>query len=572
MFNFLLILIFYRERSFGGDFWLHLWLIELQANSWTDFGAPALLASFSPVGTLSTTPLFSGGPIYAFAGALQAVGFSNYSAAITVTILTLNVTFFSLYVSLKRLGVSTLLLITLPFSPLAFVYTISDGFGRGSLSSMLAGLLSVATISLVVSSMREAVLSKRFIVLLGLLFFLSLTTHLPSAVILLSVGIPLTLLLLLTWKNIVVWKSIVAVSVSFATGLLISQVYLFPALIWASEASRQGLSENVFNLDASQYFRNPAHQWSFFPSIPEEHKLFWSQYTLEGTWTTFSTTFPTLLFLILVFGLIVMSHRSKKALFIGPSIALCIILLMITAPEIWTFLPHFMQSLQYSYRLSYLLIPFLTILLALVSSNLQKKKTTLFSALVFVAIIALSLQNLSQLSRTENLSIVAGDKNFLMYESDVPPSQKNVVSDPFYFWYSSEEQQSIDSIKNDSISTKCQLINSTNLWTFYPGQQILSFEVEQKCASISMIVPVSWLEFKNIKSVYRDPETLNLHLQVDSQHRPVEIKVKVGSPIGIGFLTSSLGIILLLAVLCSGVNNKRRAQRLWTPKWRKRRF
>ena len=61
-------------RSFGGDYWLHLSLLDLQADSWLTYNLPALLVSFEPLGGLSPVALSSGGGVYMGLGILGALG------------------------------------------------------------------------------------------------------------------------------------------------------------------------------------------------------------------------------------------------------------------------------------------------------------------------------------------------------------------------------------------------------------------------------------------------------------------------------------------------------------------
>lgn len=137
-------LLMWSPRSYGGDFWLHLWLINQQAESWRDSLLPSTLISFSPVGTLNTLPMFSGGLTYAIAGALVASGLSINGSVVLMVAALYGVTIWESQLTARSYGLSGLSVTAVSLVPAAFAWPIGDGFGRGGFSSFCAGMLSIA--------------------------------------------------------------------------------------------------------------------------------------------------------------------------------------------------------------------------------------------------------------------------------------------------------------------------------------------------------------------------------------------------------------------------------------------
>lgn len=535
------------SRSFGGDFWLHLWLIHIQAQSIESFGLPALLASFEPVGNMSTAPLFTGGAIYTFAGLIETLGLSSYWSAMLVALISLNISFIVFYYSMKPIVKNQFILTFLSFSPISFAFTFSDGFGRGGLSSMIGGLFAISTLMLIFRAFSAKNLqSPLFYLNLVAFIFFSLTSHLPSAVIFLGFAIPLLGLTGIFWVTRTSLKKYLAVFGSLLAGAGISFVYLYPILKWAIVSSAQAQSASPFQLDVSEYFASPFNLWNFVHVIPEEHKLFWTERMNVSTWTTLSTTLPVLLFISSFFLLpFVLNRRSVRVLF-GLLIPLGIIICLLCFPNIWTHFPYSFQSLQYSFRVSYLVIPWLTYLIAIEFSlfNQKLKKTVAFLICLFVVISG--SQSILQLKNTSNLSILPISSSQSGYFEDIPPEEMLTLSSPKFFWYAASEQQAVDSVNTSIDGEKCTPISLNDKWKFFPGQTSVEFFANTKCIRFSMNVPLEWLDFSNALVLGRTADFHEVLVEVKNIDKPVKIGMKNSSPFVVGAFISTVSLLFVV--------------------------
>ena len=536
------------SRSFGGDFWLHLWLIHIQAQSIESFGLPALLASFDPVGTMSTAPLFTGGAIYTIAGLIEMMGATSYWAAILIALFTLNISFIVFYYSMKPIVNNHFILTLLSFSPITFAFTFSDGFGRGGLSSMIGGLFAISALMLIFRAFSSTNFqSQSFYLSLILLIFFSLTSHLPSAVIFIGFAIPLLGLTGLFWVTRNSLKKYLAVLGSLLAGVGISFVYLYPILKWAIVSSAQAQSTSPFQLEVSQYFASPFNLWNFVHVIPEEHKLFWTERMNVSTWTTLSTTLPVLLFIICFFLLpFVLNRRTVRVLF-GLLIPLGIIICLLCFPKIWTHFPYAFQSLQYSFRVSYLVIPWLTYLIALEVSLFKNKLNKTLVFLICIFVFTSGTQSILQLKNTSNLSILPISSSQSGYFEDIPPEEMLSLSSPKFFWYAASEQQAVDSVSTSIDGTKCTAISLNDKWKFFPGQHSVEFFGNTKCIRFSMNVPLEWLDFSNALALGRTAESHEVIVEVENIEKNVTIAMKNSSPFMVGAIISTFSLILLFA-------------------------
>lgn len=544
--------LFWRPRSFGGDFWLHLWLIQLQDMSWNTFHIPALLASFAPGGALSTAPLFTGGSTYAIAGALQALGMSNYWAAITVALVALNAAFVAIYVSLGRFSLAPLLRASLAFMPLAFGFTFGDGFGRGGLSSMIAGSFAIALVVLVLQVIRDDSPTRGHLIALFLLSFFALSTHLPSAVILVGFGMPLLLMTAIFWRPMLTKRGVRTALVGLGLGALAAATYLVPVLSWALQASKQAQSSSPFQLGASLYFANPIYQWNLLRIVPPEHLAFWQPQTSDGSGTTLVTTLPTLLFAVLAVSLAFTLRKESARQLLGLIVPVAVVIVLLTVPVVWLALPYAFQSLQYSFRVIYLMVPWFVCAIAAVIPLLRAEVRRVLT-LVLIGLMTVSVvQSMVQLAQTVNVSILPTGDALKRFVRDVPPSAMLTESGPVFFWYSAGEQQAVDGASPDVPTEGCTYFDSVRAWPSFPGVSGVEIPAGRTCSYLSMDVPMSWLTVKNGSAIGRAPNTLAMIVATESRDQPVSISISLRSPLGIGIGTSLFGLVTFVGAVTCG--------------------
>lgn len=544
--NIIFWILFYTERSFGGDFWLHLWLIKIQENSFTSYGIPALLASFNPAGALSTAPLFTGGISYSLAGLLNSLGLSTYWAAISLALLALDIAFISCYSLLQNFNLPRYLSLAMAFIPLTFGFVIGDGFGRGGLSSMVAGLFGIAAICLLVKILISKSISTLLVVFCGILVFFATSTHLPSAIIFGIFSMPMILISGMFWKNKISKNGIVLSLVATLSGFCISAIYLIPTLTWALQASNQATQTEPFQLGASKYFADPFYQWNLMRLVPPGHIDFWTDQTSDGSATSLITTLPSLLYLVIIAGCFVSLIQNKFKLLLPALVPLSITTILLIFPDIWTFFPYALRSLQYSFRISYAIIPWLMIGLALIAEQTSSHKwKILIRAWIVCSVIICSTQSFIQLATTTNLSILPTNDPLKRFVRDVAPSEMLIVSSPNAFWYSAGEQKAIDMLQENIDASGCSLFNTVEKWPYFPAVQEVTIPKEQTCAYFSMNLPISWLKFDNAKVLGRDPDTLNVIVKSIDKNYPIQVSMNRSNPLNGSLVISFIGIGIL---------------------------
>ena len=538
--------LLFQERSFGGDFWLHLWLIKLQEQSFTEFGLPALLASFSPAGALSAAPMFTGGISYSLAGLVGSLGASTYFAAVSFALVAFNSAFVSCYALLHKFQLSTWLKIALSYVPMTFAFPIGDGFGRGGLSSMIAGLFGVAAVCLLVHIMFSSVTRPLVIVLCTAAIVFATSTHLPSAIIFGVFSVPMLLIASLLWKERITKSGILSAAATTFSGFLISSIYLVPTLTWALQASNQATQVEPFQLGASEYFADPFYQWNLLRIVPPGHIQFWTAQTSDGGATSLITTLPTLLYLVIVVGCVISIQQKKFSLIFPSLVPLALTTILLVVPVLWTFFPYPLRSLQYSFRISYAIIPWLLICVALVLESAPARKwRTSVSAWVLLSIVICTAQSFVQLATTNSYSILPTGDTLKRFIKDVPPSKMLEVSSPDVFWYSAGEQKAVDELNANIDATGCTFLDSVEQWPSFPAVSEVIIPKDWTCAYFSMNLPVSWLNFENANVLGRDPDTLNLAIkQIDNQ-QPMVVSLKPVNPIYVSLVLTVIGILVM---------------------------
>jgi hypothetical protein len=315
-FNILLFISFRTPRSWGGDFWLHLFLIRQQAEGIREHWWPNLLISFDPSGDLSIVSLFSGGLIYSFIGFISNIsGFSIYWCAIFFVVLLWNSLYVNTYKLSKFLGINENLSALFGFMPLGFGWIIGDGFGRGALSSMIAGILTINALLFFFQGLLEKNSEKRFPLYVGAVVCIGLvgTTHLPSFVILIFFGFPMGLISSIALKRNFGFALRYS-GLAFGLGALSSALYWLPAIFWSFSSTFS--MENAFQQETSSAFASPKVLFGLGRSVPESHDRAWESWVGEGfeSSTSLMVSQPALL---IGLALVILFKTKKMELYLG---------------------------------------------------------------------------------------------------------------------------------------------------------------------------------------------------------------------------------------------------------------
>ena len=318
IFNALLLISFRTPRSWGGDFWLHLFLIRQQAEGIREHGWPNLLISFVPNGDLSIVSLFSGGLSYSFLGLISIIsGFSIYWCAILLIVLLCNSLYVNTYRFSKLLGINENFSALLGFIPLGFGWVFGDGLGRGALSSMIAGILTINALLFFFQGLLEKNAEKRFRVFVGTVVCVGLVgaTHLPSFVILLFFGFPMGLISSILLKRNFSFALRYS-GLAFGLGALSSAMYWLPATLWSLSSTFS--MQHAFQRETSSAFASSKVLFGLGRSVPESHDRAWESWVgkgFEGS-TSLIVSQPSLL---IVLAILILVKTKKMEVFLGVS-------------------------------------------------------------------------------------------------------------------------------------------------------------------------------------------------------------------------------------------------------------
>lgn len=557
--NLALVLLLHTPRSFGGDFWLHLWLIELQSQSVKQSFLPSFLVSFSPLGSLHPVSLFSGGISYWVLGLLRVSGIELWLVAMIAVSLAINLLSYSCRRLAQNLELSKTGVDLMTIFPLTFSFMFGDGLGRGSLSSFIAGLLLIALVVEMVSNCYLGISSSGFFSQLRiyLLSTFALGTHLPSTLICLATCVPILGIALLSRAQPI--DVLVRTATSYLAGVLSSAMFWVPSLFWARASTFNGIEQ--FQADASSAFANPKILFGLYNTIPEDHIDAWKNWIGRDfrASTSLIVTQPSLLIALVILlafrarlrGDLTRDHHPRQKLFyVGLTMIICAYVLVMFV-SLWSFFPGPIRSLQYTFRLLYVPIAGWILLLAYVLSMSVKNSSKITWSLVLVTLLYL-FQSTWQIHTTTNLSRVKSIAGDVFWAYDQPPSRvlENFPDAPF--WYAASEQRVVFQTPQiaDSVCKNVQAMRMTG----WPRSHFVSLvNKDTDCLLTDISVPVSWLRVSGVKESFRDEQG---HLVLKLNHLTTPgVGIRASSPLGLSIAAS------VFSALCWTILSARMATR-----------
>ena len=550
VFNVLMAFLFRRPRSWGGDFWLHLFLVSQQADGFERAGLPSLLVSFDPAGDLSIVSLFSGGLIYSFLGFLShSLGVSIYWCVVLFIVILFNSLFLQAYFAAKSFNIEKYFCSILGFMPFGFGWIIGDGFGRGAISSMIAGVFTINVVFFFLRSLFENNLQKKTRYLVFSLIFVGLVgvTHLPSFVILIFFGFPIVLLSAYVCNGNFI-HTLKYTGFVFGLGALSSALYWLPSIMWTYSSSYS--VNDAFQWKTSAAFGTPKSLFWFQREVPSAHNDAWQSWIGDGFngSTSLIVSQPSLFVILsLVLTALTRIYRSNfVASLIYPLLSIYALVMIV---PVWALFPKEIQSLQYNFRLLYLPVAYLVFLVIYLVSKLKPKQHLLKFACVVVVVFEVS-QSFIQTKNVVNLSLFrAPQTSAVVWTYDVPV---NLVFDSYPrapFWYAVGEQRANDLITSSSdIESLCGNEIRDVEWNLgWPGQTSIDILfLDSRCVKLPLRIPANWLSVSNDVVFVRDANTLDLIIANNSAEPNTTLSLKLWNPLFIGLYLSASVILMLL--------------------------
>lgn len=549
-FNCALFLVFRVPRSFGGDFFLHLWLIRLQGQSWEAHHIPAMLVSFPPVGDLSVVPLFTGGFSYQLLGLINALGIPLYFCAVFAYFVVINYVSIQSFLLARHLGVSLILASLIFFIPFGFAWPIGDGFGRGGFSSMLAGFLIVASS---LSALQYLMCERdhgRIVKSLSVLSFLIAATHLPSFVIYCAFSIPLINLCIFIQQGKRGIRTARVVNLSIAIGIMMGAMYWFPSILWSHSATFN--NTDPFQPGVSSSFASPRNLWSFSRGVPSNHSDIWHSWIGDGFTkaTSLVVTQPTVLVVFLVFLLAFVMTRINIQILLSFLLPLALIYTTIMYVPLWNVLPNALRSLQYTFRLLYVPIPFVVAAACFALKKFPLTKVGIFLATAFLCIVSVEVfQSFKQIANTTNLSYIKVQKDSPpSWQYDIPPTRVLDYWPVAPFWYAASEMMSEDDVLTEPVINKnCTEPHNLMNWGSWPANFRLRIpDTPNSCVAVPLRLPIDWISISsNLETIGR-ASNLDVIFKSDSGTKAKTVAISFHSPIYNGICISLIGLLVFL--------------------------
>jgi hypothetical protein len=551
--NSILIQVLNKPRSFGGDFWLHLWLIEQQRVSWKTYSNPALLVSFDPVGDLSIVSLFSGGFFYSILGLIANLGIFLYTAALIGFLIAINVAMVSTYFLSKTITENIYHSILVTATLFAFSWIFGDGFGRGALSSMVAGLFSISSLNLI---LRWVVSQKKLTGIFDYLsifstFFISFSTHLPSFIILISFGLPLIFLLIIVLRVQGI-KVATNFKIPIFFALTASAMYWYIPILWSRNSNFNSKIDDLISI--SQPFVNFKNLFSLKPIIPTSHYEAWASFVGEKFIqpTSLFVTQPVLLIITILMATLFLSLNGlnqKNHILVYIMIYL-LTYLFIMAPAVFNFFPSIFANLQYSFRFLYIPIPFFIVIASYTFREIEKRGYGPKSIYVILFCVILFFQmnvTINQINKTTNISISDyRNPGFFEWTYDVDPKFVTAHSPSAPFWYA-RDQYSRDSIGLiQDLNTTCKGDISTERIGSWPGAEFSPIKPNSLCHQIPLSLPTSWVEFTENEIYSRNGDTFSIVVTNINGQSEIRISRSIYNPLVQGLVISGLGLLFNL--------------------------
>lgn len=547
-FNCCLSLLFRVPRSFGGDFFLHLWLIRLQGYSWEANHIPAMLVSFPPVGDLSVVGLFTGGFSYQLLGLINALGIPLYYCAVFAYFVVINYVCVQSFLLARHLGVHLILASLIFFVPFGFAWPIGDGFGRGGYSSMLAGLLIVASSLSAFKYLMSEERHGRIIKSLSVLSFLIAATHLPSFIIYCVFSIPLINLCVFIQQGRKGVRTARVVNLSIGIGVLMGAAYWFPSILWSRSATFN--NSDPFQSGVSSAFASARNLWSFSRGVPSSHSDIWHSWIGDGFTeaTSLIVTQPTYLMIFLVVLILFVIRRTNFRIILSFLLPLILIYTIIMRVSLWNVLPNELRSVQYTFRLLYIPIPFVVVAICFSFKKFSLIGVRLLLATAFFFVVFVNVfQSFEQIVNSTNLSYTKALKDSPpRWQYDVSPDTVLDYWPDAPFWYAASEMMSKDNVLADPVINKhCQeSLNSMN-WESWPANfRIKILNNPNSCISLPLRLPMDWISIStNLKAIGR-ASNLDVVLKSDSGTEAKTVAISLHSPMYNGLYISLIGLLV----------------------------
>lgn len=396
--------VWLTDRSFGGDWWLHIRLIQQQAEAWQALGHPTRFTSLEPVGALTPLPMMFGATWYALGGLLANLGLGAIGAYVLLHILVVWSSIFGMWWLSRIIGVSGPWAFVPGLALVSSAYYLGDVLGRGGFGEFSA----TQTLPLLFASLAEVVWSGRLRARAAAAIVtgscIALGTHNISTLWTTTLGV-------IALAAILVRYPPVFMRVTGRVRLLTFSCVLFGALLpsWSlipliSQMNNLAANDGSFSFEASRYFGNPFVWLSPIRWIPAEHVTFWQGeiaklgLPFEGA-TSLFVQVPVLLLLWSIFVLakrrcatkVQVDERFVQALLV-PTL---IIVMLLMFPVVWHALPDVYLMTQYSFRLiSYLNILiaiFLAIALSVASKTSIRSQRMSGLGITLVALLSIGL-------------------------------------------------------------------------------------------------------------------------------------------------------------------------------------
>jgi hypothetical protein len=365
--------LLFSSRTFGGDWPLHVLLVESQIEAISAGFFPTFFSNFPQVGFFYPTGFFLGGNFYALLGYLGILTGPFWAIAFSTIFLLfyVQISWRGITRSMSRNSFFTLL----PgFVFITSAYFLGDLFGRGGISSVFAiSGVPIFAYSILENAKTAKNLRHKLGILVGVILIFA--THNVSTLWIVCHLLIWTLVLFFVASvNNHPAKRIIEIlnqhksnTIIVIASVLITSWAMIPNLYFAS---RSDIAQNMsMQKEWSRSFNDPRNLFNLIRGIPPEH---------QGT--DLFVQFPTLIFLTCLAYIIGASLKNQLEGKDKLGILICIAsisgtLVMIYALDVYDYLPQVFMSTQFTFRLNHFLYLAVTALVSIiVSIQLRKPK------------------------------------------------------------------------------------------------------------------------------------------------------------------------------------------------------
>ena len=350
--------VWMTTRSFGGDWWLHLRLLDQQRIAWQTLGHPTLFTSMDPVGALTPMPMLFGASLNALGG-LLATAIGTLAAYVALHILVAWCAFFGMWWLTALMGVPGLWRYIPGIALVTSAFFIGDPLGRGGFGEFAATQVLPLCIAGVADVFANQRIRLRSALAVAVPLPVVLGGHTISAVWTSIFAIVLAVSLWVFARSYLrrpPAQSLALLVAGAVCGAAMTVWAMVPAVVIAPSLNAGGAT---FDAAASRYFGNPAIWLNPLRVLPQEHVEFWrSGATPSDGFQGATSLFVQLPVLFLAWAIIVLirhRHDPESDLSIVFAKALAptglLIAALVTFPELWSAFPGALQSTQYAFRL-----------------------------------------------------------------------------------------------------------------------------------------------------------------------------------------------------------------------------